>query len=154
MIRSAEIWGGVFWLLVGAFVTWQGHALGLGRLNDPGSGFAFFWIGLMIIGFAIPILIGALAKPGASLASLWDGAHWQRVLAVVVLLIVYGAIFEWVGFILATIALLLALMLFIDPVRWPLAVTIAVLAPVGIWLLITKWLKIQIPSGLLAPWIG
>jgi putative tricarboxylic transport membrane protein len=55
---------------------------------------------------------------------------------------------------LSTFALLLALMLFVDPVRWPLAVVIAVAAPVGIWALVTKWLKIQMPAGILAPWIG
>lgn len=142
MIWRAEFWGGAFWLAVGAFVTWQGHKLGLGRLNNPGSGFALFWIGILMLGFAATILAGAIVGKGSALSELWAGTRWRRVLAVVTMLIVYGLAFEQVGFIPATLLLLLALMLFVDPVRWPLAILIAVAAPVGIWALVTKWLKI------------
>lgn len=154
MLQRADLWGGIFWLIVGVFVTWQGYLLGLGRLSNPGSGFALFWIGLMILGFAATILAGAIRHQGATLSSLWRGARWQRVLAVIAMLVIYGAVFEWAGFVLATAVLLLALMLFVDPVRWPIAVLLSIAAPFGIWALITKWLKIQIPTGLLAPWLG
>lgn len=154
MLRRADFWSGTFWLCIGAFVTWQGHKLGLGRLNNPGSGFALFWLGLIMSGFATAILFGSLSRGSPSLGDLWTGTRWQRVLTVVALLIVYGLAFEWIGFVLSTIALLLALMLFVDPVRWPIAAVISVAAPFGIWALITKWLKIQLPAGLLAPWIG
>ena len=43
MLRRAEFWGGLFWLGVGVFVTWQGWLLELGTLHEPGSGFVFFW---------------------------------------------------------------------------------------------------------------
>jgi putative tricarboxylic transport membrane protein len=154
MLRRADFWSGIFWLGIGAFVTWQGHKLGLGRLNNPGSGFALFWLGLIMSGFAAAILFGSMARGGPSLSDLWAGTRWPRVLTVVALLIAYGLAFETLGFVLSTFALLLALMLFVDPVRWPLAVVIAVAAPVGIWALVTKWLKIQMPAGILAPWIG
>ena len=135
-------------------MTWQGHQLGLGRLHNPGSGFALFWLGLIMSCFAAAILFGSLTRSGPSLGDLWAGTRWPRVLTVVALLIAYGLAFEAVGFVLSTFALLLALMLFVDPVRWPLAVVIAVTAPVGIWALVTKWLKIQMPAGVLATWIG
>ena len=34
LIRSAELWGGLFWLALGAFVTWSGNDLGLGQQFD------------------------------------------------------------------------------------------------------------------------
>ena len=85
---------------------------------------------------------------------MWSGARYVRVAVVVAMLIVYALAFEWAGFLAATFALLLTLMLFIDPVRIPLVVAIATLAPLAIWSLVTKWLKIQLPAGLLAPWLG
>ena len=69
----------------------------------------------------------------ATLGELWTGTRWQRVLTVVALLIVYGLAFEWIGFVSSTFALCSALMLFVDPVRWPIAVVISVAAPLGIW---------------------
>ena len=42
MVRKADFWSGTFWLCIAAFLVWQGRDLGLGRVNDPGSGFAVF----------------------------------------------------------------------------------------------------------------
>jgi hypothetical protein len=49
-----------------------------------------------------------------------------------------------------TLALLLTLMWFVDPVKWWLAPVIAVGATFGVWAVLTKWLKIQLPAGLLS----
>jgi hypothetical protein len=40
-------------------------------------------------------------------------------------------------------------MWFVDPVRWWLAIIIAFAATFGVWAALTKWLKIQLPSGIL-----
>ena len=42
MVKTSEIWGGLFWVAVGAFVAWQGRDPALGRLAEPGSRFPFF----------------------------------------------------------------------------------------------------------------
>ena len=44
------------------------------------------------------------------------GTRWPKVLLIVALLLVYGAGFQALGFIPCTLALLLVLMWFIDPV--------------------------------------
>lgn len=154
MLQRADLWGGLFWLVISVFVTWQGYQLGLGRLNDPGSGFALFWIGLFMAGFALAISAGSVLRDGAKLVELWAGTRWRRVLTVIAMLIVYGLVFESVGFVPATSVLLLSLMLFVDPVRWPLAIVISIGAPLAIWVVVTRWLKIQMPAGLLSSWIG
>ena len=33
MLRNSELWGGLFWLLIGGFIVWAGHDMGLGRLQ-------------------------------------------------------------------------------------------------------------------------
>ena len=154
MIRNSELWGGLFWLGIGAFVISAGRDMGLGRLNEPGSGFAFYWIGILMCALALGVIGQALVSGGPTLASLWAGTRWRKVLVVIVLLLVYGLGFEAIGFIPCTLALLLALMWFVDPVDWRLAIVVAVVATFGVWAALTKWLKIQLPTGLLAGILG
>ena len=154
MIRNSELWGGLFWLAIGAYVVWAGRDLGLGRLADPGPGFVIFWIGVLMCALALFVAGHALARGGPTLGELWAGARWRKVLVIVALLLVYGAGFQAIGFIVCTLALLLVLMWFIDPVRWWVALVIALCATFGVWFAITGWLKIQLPAGVLAGVIG
>ncbi len=73
MVRRAEFWGGLFWLAFGVFVTWQGWLLELGSLREPGSGFVFFWLGLLISIFAISIALNGVRGKGPLLGELWQG---------------------------------------------------------------------------------
>lgn len=152
VIRSAEFWGGLFWLGLSAFVLWAGQDLGLGRLSDPGSGFMLVSLGAIMLGLSAIVLLGAFRVPGEPVAMLWHGTRWPKVLAVVVLLLAYGMLFERLGFVVCSVALLLVLMTLIDRVDLRLALPLAVLAPAGIWFVITRWLKIQLPAGVLADW--
>ncbi len=154
MIRNSELWGGLFWLAIGAFVIWAGRDMGLGRLNEPGSGFAFYWIGVLMSAFSLVIIGQALLSGGPTLGSLWEGTRWLKVLVVIGLLLVYGVGFDAIGFVPCTLALLLLLMWFVDPVDWWLAIIIAAVATFGVWAAVTKWLKIQLPAGLLAGILG
>ena len=142
MIRNSELWGGLFWLAIGAFVIWAGRDMGLGRLNEPGSGFAFYWIGVLMSAFSLVIIGQALLSGGPTLGSLWEGTRWLKVLVVIGLLLVYGVGFDAIGFVPCTLALLLLLMWFVDPVDWWLAIIIAAVATFGVWAAVTKWLKI------------
>jgi putative tricarboxylic transport membrane protein len=154
VIRNSELWGGLFWLAIGAFVIWAGRDMGLGRLHEPGPGFAFYWIGLLMCALSLGVIGQAFVSGGPTLSSLWAGTRWRKVLAVIGLLLVYGVGFEAIGFIPCTLALLLVLMWFVDPVDWWLAVIIAVIATFGVWAALGKWLKIQLPAGILAGIVG
>lgn len=149
LVRNSEIWGGLFWLALGVFVMWQGSDMGLGRASEPGPGFAFFWIGLVICGLAAGVIGQAVLSGGPDVGSLWAGTRWGKVTVVVALLIAYAFAFQRIGFIPCTLALLLTIMLFVDPVRWWLAMLVAAVATFGVWAVLTKVLKIQLPAGIL-----
>ncbi len=153
-LANAELWGGITWLALGLFITWQGWTQGLGVLSEPGSGFAVFWCGVILIGLSLTIVVGAIANGGPSLGSLWADTRWQKVLLVMALLLVFGFFFEQIGFIPCSLLLLLVLMRFIDPVPWWQAITVSFGAVLGVWFLLAKFLKIQLPAGVLAPWLG
>jgi putative tricarboxylic transport membrane protein len=154
MIRNSELLGGVFWLGVAGYVIFAGRDMGLGGLHEPGPGFAFYWVGILMCVLAASVIAQAVISGGPSLASLWVGTRWGKVLAVVALLLVYGVAFEPIGFIICTVALLLVLMWFVDPVKWWVAILVAGWATAGVWLALTKWLKIQLPAGVLAGYLG
>lgn len=154
LIRNSELWGGLVWYLVGIFVAWSGRDLGLGVPHEPGSGFALFWVGLLMAALASVIVIGAVYRGGPDLAGLWAGTRWRKVLTVLVVLLIYGFTFELIGFIPTSIALLLFLMLFIDPVDWRIALPVTLGVVLGIWWVMTKALKIQLPAGILAGWLN
>jgi len=149
MLQNSELWGGLFWLLIGGFVMWAGHDMGLGRLHEPGPGFAFYWIGILMCALSLGVIGQALVAGGPSLTQLWAGTRYFKVFIVVVLLLAYGVGFEAIGFIPCTLALLLVLMWFVDPVDWRVALLVALLATFGVWAVMTKWLKIQLPAGVL-----
>lgn len=147
MTLNAQALGGLVWLAVAAFLLWAGRDLGVGSVVDPGSGFLVFWGGGLIGLFGAAILLGAIREPGERLGDLWRGTRWGRVLTVLGALVVYGALLGTLGFVLATLPLLLLLLRGVDPVRWRLALPIAAGATLGIWWVVQRLLLIQLPKG-------
>jgi putative tricarboxylic transport membrane protein len=154
LIANSQMWGALFWLAVSAFVTWQGQDLGIGKLSEPGSGFALFWIGVIMFALSFVTLMDAVTKGAPSLASLWQGTRWGKVMLVVGLLLVFGFFFERLGFVVCSLGLLLTLMFLVDPVKPWVAVVVSFGATFGVWYVLTKLLKIQMPNGILAPLLG
>ncbi|KYH02839.1 tripartite tricarboxylate transporter TctB family protein [Bradyrhizobium sp. DOA1] len=147
-LSNSELWGGLIGLAIGGFVIWQGLKLKLGTINDPGSGYVLFYTGILICVFAGSIIISAVTEGGATLASRWENARWGKPLLVIACLAAFSLALEPLGFLLSSIPLVLLLLRLIDPVRWTLAVPIAVLVPMGMWWVLKRLLLIQLPSGL------
>ncbi len=154
MLRNAQLLGGLFWLAFGLFIASQGYELGLGQTREPGSGFAIFWLGLMIAAFATSIAFSAIKNGSEDIASLWRGTRWAKVLLIIAMLLVFGFLFEKIGFVVCSLVLLLVLMRIVDPVPWPTALLVSFGATFGIWYALNKLLLIQLPNGWLAPWLG
>src|SRR5438876_747731 len=107
MIRNSEFLGGVFWLGIGAYVIHAGRDMGLGGLHEPGPGFAFYWVGILMCALAASVIGQALLVGGPTLASLWAGTRWGKVLAVVGLLLVDRVACDAVGLVDGRVVLLL-----------------------------------------------
>jgi putative tricarboxylic transport membrane protein len=147
-LNNSELWGGLIGLALGGFVIWSGLKLKLGTINDPGSGYVLFYTGILMCLFSSAIIIAALAEGGPTFGSRWKDARWTKPVIVIACLIAFAVALDWVGFLLSAIPLTLALMRLIDPVRWPLAVPVAIAVPAGMWWLLKHGLGIQLPSGI------
>jgi putative tricarboxylic transport membrane protein len=148
-LKNADLWGGLGWLAFSVFVVVAGRGLGIGAINDPGSGFLLFWLGLLMCALSAAILAGAVLAGGPSLASLWQDTRWGKVLAIIASLCAFALLLDKLGFLLAAIPLLLVLLRGIDPVPWPIALPVGIGAPLAVWWLLKKLLLIQLPSGVL-----
>jgi len=138
-------------MAVGLGVCWGGYDLDLGTLHDPGSGFMFFWVGLIMIGLSLSVLLGALRmKPDPQgLRHLWEEIRWRKILSVLLALFLYGYVFTRVGFILSTIPLLIFLFKAVEPQKWSWAVLGAVLSTLTAYGVFQLWLGSQLPRGFL-----
>ena len=147
-LNNSELWGGLIGLALGGFVIWSGLKLKLGTINDPGAGFVLFYTGILMCLFAASIIFAALTEGGPTLGSRWENARWTRPLLVIVCLIAFSFALDPLGFLLSSIPLMLLLLRVVDPVRWTLAIPIAVLVPLGMWWVLKRLLLIQLPSGI------
>ncbi|MFH1345030.1 MAG: tripartite tricarboxylate transporter TctB family protein [Pseudomonadota bacterium] len=147
-LNNSELWGGLIGLALGVFVVWSGLKLKLGTINDPGSGYVLFYTGLLMCLFAATIIIAAVTEGGPTFSTRWKDARWIKPLLVIVSLIAFALALDRVGFLLSTIPLMLLLLRLVDPVRWTLAIPIALLAPLGVWWVLKRLLLIQLPSGI------
>ena len=150
-MKSKDILSSLFWVLVGAGVCYGGYDLDLGTLHDPGSGFIFFWVGIIMIGLSLSILIQALRmrEKGEGLKSIWSEVQWKKIVFVTLALFLYAYVFSTLGFIICTVILLIFLFKAVEPQRWSVAIMGAVLSTLTAYLLFQLWLGSQLPKGLL-----
>jgi putative tricarboxylic transport membrane protein len=110
---------------------------------------------VLISGFSAIILYQAFTGMARrSVAELWAGTRWTNVALVVASLILFALAFEQLGFIVCILPLLIALMRFVDPVRWRTTLLVSGIASLTVWYVMTKLLLIQLPAGMLWDRLG
>jgi len=151
-VKSKDLISSLFWLGLGALISALGYDLDLGTLNEPGSGFMFFWVGLIMSGLSLGIFIQALRKKGTAgeLKALWAGLQWKKVVYVLAGLVLYAWAFLALGFIVCTVFLLIFLFKVVEPQRWSVAVFGAVLSALAGYVVFNLWLGTQLPRGILS----
>jgi len=150
-MKKRDIISSLFWMIIGIGVCYGGYNLDLGTLNDPGSGFMFFWVGIIMIGLSLIILLKAIKKISVAgeLKLLWTEIRWKKVVSILVALMLYAYIFVPLGFILSTILLLIFLFKAVEPQRWSWAILAAIISTLAAYGLFHLWLKSPLPKGFL-----
>ena len=149
-MRTGDVIAAAVWLAVALGIAYAGHDLGLGRLNEPGSGFMIFGVGVAMVALSAAALLAALRQPaGDGLASLWSGLRWYYIPYVIVLLIAYAWLLPVLGFVAVTIVLLVILFRTVDPRGWPASIAGAVIIAAAAYLVFGRWLGTQLPLGTL-----
>ncbi len=150
-VRSRDIISSLFWAAMGIGICWGGYDLELGSLHDPGGGFIFFWVGVIMIGLSCGIFVRAVREKAAvgEMQALWAGIAWKKIASVLAVLFIYAYLLTPLGFIPATILLLIFLFKAVEPQRWSWAVLGAVTSTLAAYSVFRLWLQCQLPPGLL-----
>jgi putative tricarboxylic transport membrane protein len=98
-------------------------------------------------GFALATVAGAVRHGGPALGALWAGTRWGKVLLVIASLAAYAALLDVLGFLIATVPLMLVLLRAVDPAPWRTALPLALFSTLGIWWALKRLLLIQLPAG-------
>jgi putative tricarboxylic transport membrane protein len=151
VVRSRDIISSLFWAAMGIGICYGGFKLDLGTLHDPGGGFMFFWVGVIMIGLSLGILIRAVRGKATKgeMKAIWARISWKKIVSVLAALFIYAYVFTPLGFILSTIFLLIFLFKAVEPQKWSWAILGAIVSTLAAYGVFRLWLGCQLPQGLL-----
>jgi putative tricarboxylic transport membrane protein len=143
--------GGTFWFLFSVFIGYQSFRLGLGTLRMPGPGFLFFWTAVFIGTLSLIDIWRSLKQEGvqAAKATTAGSSNIIKVALVLLSLLIYVALVEWLGFVLTTLLLFLFLLGVIEKKKWSFAILVSVIVTACSYLVFETALSSQLPKGLL-----
>ncbi len=151
MVKRRDLLSSLFWMAMGMGICYGGYDLELGTLHDPGSGFMFFWVGIIMMGLSAIILVRAvqMKAPEGRPSLLGPNIRWKKILAVLAGLFLYAYFFTSLGFIVTTGLLLLFLFKAVEPQKWSWAVLGAIVSTLTAYGVFQLWLGSQLPRGIL-----
>lgn len=148
---NAERIGGLFWLLLGCAAVYGGLDLGLGTMQEPGSGFltvvAGGFVGIMALAVMIQSYRGD-PRAHARISDLWEGVLWHRAVAIVGLILLFIFSFETIGFFVCSFLLLVIIMRWLEGLDWPICLIVPTVATVTTYVVFKKLMNISLPAGI------
>ena len=148
---NAERLGSLFWFVLGAAAVYGSLDLGLGNMGQPGSGFLTFVAGTFVALMAAIVFVQSYrGDPSAHrrLSELWHGVKWQRAILITILIAIFIAVFETLGFFICSFALLFIIMKWLEGLDWKTSVFVPAITIAGTCILFKTVLKISLPAGI------
>ncbi len=141
----------LFWLIISIITCIHSYQLGLGSFQSPGPGFLFFWSGSVLGTLSIIIFLRNIKKKILieGQKNIFENVKWIKVLSVILSLIIYGLILEWLGFLLSTIFLMAFLLFSIESKKWYVVIFVSILSSLLSYVLFELCLKARLPKGIL-----
>lgn len=137
----------LFWVALGILVCYGASQLGLGSVTEPGSGFIFFWSGLILVILSLIALAESL-RSSEEIAQKTGGVNWAKIGLVLLALVLYAFFFERLGFVGTTFVLLMFLLRWIERTTWARSLGVASAAALGSFAIFELWLNIRLPKGI------
>jgi hypothetical protein len=140
---TATTVAGTVLLLLGLGTVYLALGYGVGTLSLPGPGF-------------FPLLVGALLSLLAFFylyaergQRRFHGGRWTRPAQAVALTFTYVVLLDRLGYLIATVLLLVAFVGLIERQNARRTAAVAVLGTLGMYLVFRVWLRVPLPQGLL-----
>jgi len=146
MQKKDDVMVSLILIILGGWVIFGAIKLRVGSITDPSTGFFPFLGGALLIIFSLILLLQALK--GHSLAGKPFGEIRQPAILVGGM-VVYIGIFDWVGYVIATMILSGIILYILKSKSVWIATVISIGISVGSYLLFDRLLGVSLPSGFL-----
>ncbi len=150
--RRYDVYSGIFLLLLALAYIWEAEKLGIGAPRVPAPGFFPLILGSCLTLLTLVLLyLGLFNRPDETpFPGLWHGLRWKKTLAIVASVAAYTFLLEPMGYLIATLLLMTFLFKGIEPQRWRVALTGAILSSAVTYILFKVLLQVQLPRGLIS----
>jgi putative tricarboxylic transport membrane protein len=132
-------------LAFGAAAAFESARLPFGTIHNPGEGFFPWWASVTVVLLATILLIQALNSRSTSARD--ESRRLAKVIVLLVILAAYTFLLDPLGYPICTFLLVLFMLRVLDPQRWRVALSIAVLAAAGSYVVFAVWLSVPLPRG-------
>jgi cobalamin synthase len=142
---------GLFGLLFALYVLMGSLRLDVGGLHQPGPGFFSFFGGILLAVFSAILLVRSMLTKGEDGGKKKKGEEEnpKAVIFVVIALVIYGMVLEFLGFVLCTFFLVILLMCLFDRKKWWVVLFTAACISFGSYVVFNMLLKSDMPVGIL-----
>jgi len=132
-------------LAFGAAAAFESARLPFGTIHNPGEGFFPWWASVTVVLLATILLIQGLNSRSTSARD--ESRRLAKVIVLLVSLAAYTFLLDPLGYPICTFLLVLFMLRVLDPQRWRVALSIAVLAAAGSYVVFAVWLSVPLPRG-------
>jgi putative tricarboxylic transport membrane protein len=140
----------VVWIGISIIVCLESAKVGIGNFQFPGSGFFPFWLGVILSILAITLTISKPSqKEGTKITDLRKETGWFRIILVLTSILAYIIILNKIGYILATIGLMIILFNIGERKKIWVKIVMAIIIVLTSYVIFCLWLEVQLPRGLL-----
>jgi putative tricarboxylic transport membrane protein len=151
-MKKADQWSGLALSILAAGMIWAALGLPYGNIHNPGPGFFPLWLGLILGGMSIALFVQTTRGKESERTLrdiLEEDVRWGKVLLVLAVLILYGFLMDYLGFLVVTFLMMVVLLRFIEPQSWKAVIGWALGGSVGSYLIFEVWMKLRLPKGFL-----
>ena len=148
-MRGRELAAAAVLLAFGLFAVAQARGLRFGTVAAPGPGFFPLCLAMAVCLAAVGLIVRAWRAAPAGASASTPGARRFAVAGTLGALLVYALVLEWLGFLLATFALLVFFFRALQRQSWLVVVTGSLATSLLSYLVFKTWLGINLPGGFL-----
>ena len=125
-MRKTDSIAGLLLLGFAIVVAEQSLRLPFGTMRKPGIAFLPVLLAVLLTLLSISLIVQAWKRRAAEDGPGIQLGLWKKVIASLAGLFAFGFVFEWLGYVVSTVLLLVFLMRAVEPVRWWLVLVVAV----------------------------
>jgi putative tricarboxylic transport membrane protein len=128
----------------------EARKLPFGRLSSPQAGFFPLILAIFLAIFSLVLMAQTISEPKEeSGASRGGSAIWKKIVLAVGALVVFGVLFESLGYITTTFLFIAFLLRAVEQQKWSLVVVVALFTSLATYIVFGLLLNTPLPGGIL-----